>query len=103
MPPQSEISKSDLADLTERLASIEHERWSHWQRYMHDKCTRHPDGSLVVPPELVAQWERQIATPYAELGEPEKKSDREQVNRYLPLILGSLGVKVAGVAAGPSA
>lgn len=95
MPGQSEISRSDLEDLTEHLANIEHERWSHWQRYMHDKCTRNPDGSLVIPPELVTQWERQMTTPYMELAEPEKKSDREQVHRYLPLVLKTFSVKIS--------
>lgn len=68
------------------LADIEHERWSHWQRYMHNKGTRLHDGSLVLPAELVEQWEQQIATPFPELSEIEKESDREQVRRYIPVI-----------------
>lgn len=75
-----------LRGLVEELAALEHERWSHWQRYMHGKGIRQPDGSLVLPVELVAQWERQISTGYADLGDDEKESDREQVRRYLPLI-----------------
>jgi hypothetical protein len=75
-----------LDGLIEKLAAIEHERWSHWQRYMHSKCIRQHDGSLLLPAELVRQWERQIATPYTSLDEKEKESDREQVRKYLPLI-----------------
>ena len=75
-----------LSGLVEELAALEHERWSHWQRYMHAKGQRQPDGSLVLPAELVARWERQISLTYVELSEEEKKSDREQVGRYLPLI-----------------
>lgn len=74
--------------LYERLAAIEHERWSHWQKYMHSLCTRQDDGSLVIPANHVKQWERQIATPYEELTEAEKNSDREQVDRYWPLVSG---------------
>lgn len=45
--------------ILDRLASIEHERWAHWQRYVHAHQQR-DDGSLVIPPDLVARWERQI-------------------------------------------
>ncbi|EXG81178.1 hypothetical protein [Cryptosporangium arvum] len=72
--------------LLEELAAVEHERWAHWQRYLHSRGERAADGSLVLPAELVERWERQIATPYAELSEAEKTSDREQVLRYLPVI-----------------
>lgn len=77
-----------LEAVFEDLAEIEHERWAHWQRYMHSKCIRQSDGSLLIPPNLVSQWERQISTPYTELTELEKDSDREQVRKYLPTILG---------------
>lgn len=71
----------------EQCAAIEHERWAHWQRYMHSRCTRNADGSLTIPTSLVARWEHQIRTPYAELSEAEKASDREQVDRYWPLAI----------------
>jgi hypothetical protein len=32
-----------------------------WQRYVHRKTVRQPDGSLVLPADLDARWERQIA------------------------------------------
>ena len=79
-----------LNGLIEKLADVEHERWSHWQRYIHSKCLRQPDGSLLLPAELVARWEKQIATRYAELDDQEKESDREQVRKYLPLIASAL-------------
>lgn len=77
----------DLEGVTEQLAALEHERWSYWQRYLHGKGARQADGSLLLPAELVERWERQIATPYEQLSDIEKESDREQVRRYLPLIL----------------
>lgn len=80
---------SDAAppELVEELAAIEHERWAHWQRFMHDQGQRNADGSLTLPAELVSRWERQIATSYAELTEKERESDREQVRRYLPIAM----------------
>jgi hypothetical protein len=83
-----------LNELLETLAAIEHERWSHWQRYMHSKCIpRGDDGALLIPAELVKQWERQMATPYSELTNKEKESDREQVRMYLPVITAAFGDK----------
>lgn len=83
-------AESVLNGLVEELAAIEHERWSHWQKYMHDKSIRQPDGSLVVPAELVNRWEEQISKKYADLSEKEKDSDREQVRKYLPVIIHAL-------------
>lgn len=79
-----------LEGLVERLAAVEHERWSHWQRYMHGKSVRQADGSLTVPAELVDRWERQIGSGYDDLSDKEKESDREQVRKYLPIILNAL-------------
>jgi hypothetical protein len=79
-----------LGALLEQLAALEHERWSHWQRYVHSKCIRQPDGSLLLPSDLVARWEKQIKTKYEDLDTQEKESDREQVRRYLPLIASAL-------------
>ena len=72
--------------LTELLAAAEHERWAHWQRYLHGRCVRQPDGGLLIPSDLVERWERQMETPYPELPEEERKSDRELVERLLPEI-----------------
>jgi hypothetical protein len=77
-------------ELLETLAAIEHERWAHWQRYMHAQCRPGADGALIIPAELVNQWAEQLSTPYAELSEREKDSDREQVRRYLPAIEAAL-------------
>lgn len=79
-----------LGDVIETLAAIEHERWCHWQRYLHSKCLRQPDGSLLLPVELVTRWEKQINTEYAKLTDHEKESDREQVRKYLPIITSAL-------------
>ena len=83
-----------LDELVETLASVEHERWSHWQRYLHSKCVpQGDDGALLIPADMVKRWEKQIATPYSELTDEEKESDREQVRKYLTLIVDVLKEK----------
>lgn len=74
-----------------RLAAVEHERWAHWQRYLHDQCERRDDGSLVIPADLARRWEEQISTPYADLSAEEQHSDQEQVMKYLPVVIEALG------------
>lgn len=86
---RTEIEKK-LTEFLEELAAVEHERWSHWQRYVHGKCQLQQDGSLLIPSELVAQWKRQMETLYDDLTEAEKQSDREQVLRYLPVVAAKL-------------
>ena len=71
-------------ELREQLAAIEHERWADWQKWCH-KVLRENNPS----PEqgdILERWDRQIATPYAELSEKEKQSDRDQVDRYWQLV-----------------
>jgi hypothetical protein len=82
-----------LEAMVDDLAAIEHERWSHWQRHIHSKATKQPDGSLIIAPELVARWEAQINKNYKEMTAEEQESDREQVRRYLPIILAALNMK----------
>lgn len=80
------IEKGAPKDLLEALADEEHSRWAHWQRYLHSRCTRQLDGCLTIPCDLVQRWERQIETPYPELQESEKNSDREQARKLLSSI-----------------
>jgi hypothetical protein len=78
-------------ELIEQLASCEHESWSRWMSYLiGEKCetVEGTDGHshLCIPNEPLGQWERQIQTPYAELTEREKQSDRDEVSHILPII-----------------
>ena len=82
-------------DLLEKLSDIEHQRWCHWQRFMHDQGKRMPDGSLLLPAGLVSKWDRLIETPYSKLTDKERESDREQVHRYLPTVVQGLANKDA--------
>lgn len=62
--------------LIEKLAHIEHERWSHWMRWMLDNFT----------PENLARWKQQMVTPYSELPEHSKESDRKEVRKTIEAI-----------------
>lgn len=75
-------------ELIEQLADIEHQRWSDWQRYQHSQMTEGAaHNGRVLNGGLYSHWERLIATDYADLPEHSKQSDRDQVMRYLPLIV----------------
>lgn len=86
--PKARVA-SRLACLRDDLAAIEHDRWSHWQRYMHAQCHSAPSelGALVIPANLVEQWTRQADTAFANLSPKEQDSDREQVDHYLPFLI----------------
>jgi hypothetical protein len=89
-PIYPSVSGDGRDGVREQLAAIEHERWADWQKWMHSVCEplvgTLDDEALIIPGDLVKRWNRQIATSYEKLSEQEKKSDREQVDRYWPLI-----------------
>jgi hypothetical protein len=60
----------------EALANLEHEQWAHWTKYMLANLT----------PENIERWKRQIETPYDQLSEAEKDSDREWADRVLKIM-----------------
>lgn len=73
-------------ELIEQLAEKEHGSWSHWMKYLFSKCMANADGSMTIPVELVDRWQGQAGTPYADLSEREKQSDRNRVALILPII-----------------
>ena len=72
-----------MGEMIERLADIEHERWSHWMKYLFSKSIKNENGSVTIPKEFVERWERQLNTSYNNLSESEKESDRCEVRKYL--------------------
>ena len=72
-------------DRLEALADLEHQQWAHWTTYMLDALYALTAGSGVDLEALpcVKRWRRQIDTPYAELSEKEKESDREWARKVL--------------------
>ena len=67
----------------ERLAEEAHNAWSGWMRYLFEKSITNDDGTCTIPVWAVERWTRQMNTPYADLPESEKESDRTEAKRYL--------------------
>jgi hypothetical protein len=82
-----------IKDKRESLADLEHDQWAHWTSHMLEVLSpvlelgfaigpeSHPD--VVKARESLERWRRQIDTPYADLSEKEKDSDREWADKVL--------------------
>jgi hypothetical protein len=77
------LNLTDRNRLREGLASLQHEIWSHWMRYMFSVCPENADGSLTIPRDKAERWKRQSSTPYDSLPQSEKETDREQADKIL--------------------
>lgn len=82
-------------ELIKQLADKEHASWARWMKYLFSVCEAYsivdPDRfgrnkGVLIPPELVERWQRQIDTPYEDLTEQEKQSDRHEIAHILPII-----------------
>ena len=79
--------------LMEQLAGLEHERWSGWMKYQAEHCylagieryDRHRSGEA-----FVTRWQRLAKTPYENLTEQEKESDRIEVRKTLAVLTAAL-------------
>jgi hypothetical protein len=69
-------------DLHEKLSDIQHDIWSHWMQYMFTKAPINPDGTWTMPAWAVERWQRQMNTPFANLTEQEKQSDRNVIDEF---------------------
>ena len=84
--PTIEIIKENKDAIVEQCSAIAHEVWSGWMEYMFDKCTEVGDGNYEIPAQLVERWQRQMKTPYQDLSDKEKESDREEANKYIEVL-----------------
>lgn len=98
----NDLNNNSLEDdfkLIEKVADKVHDVWAKWMKYQFSKCHRvivnngeppinlfNETGDLLIPKELVDRWTRQMNTPYEELLESEKKSDRELAIEYINLL-----------------
>ena len=90
-PQQPNDKPKPVDELRERLAAIEHQRWSDWMEYMFDCAIKSGSDDIGIrtcgwPTKQFEHWQRQIETDYEDLSTKEKASDMEQVDRYWPLI-----------------
>ncbi len=78
--------------LREALAEYAHTAWSGWMRYMFNNCGGEVDskllstGAAIIPQWAVERWQRQMNTPYANLPESEKESDRADADKMLEIL-----------------
>jgi len=73
-------------DLRECIADVQHAIWAHWMKYMFSCGAFNPDGSWVMPADKAKRWTRQMNTPYSELTEKERMSDRDQADKILVVL-----------------
>ncbi len=70
----------------EAFADLAHQQWSGWMIYLFEKSEGNPDGTVTIPKLAVDRWMRQIRTPYKDLTEEEKESDRQEAIKILNII-----------------
>ena len=76
------LSKVKELDV-EKLASHCHFKWSGWMRYLFSKCEFDKYDSYVIPEWAVKRWSKQMETPYKDLSEKEKESDRDEARAII--------------------
>lgn len=72
--------------MRESLADYAHDAWSGWMSYLFSVSTRNEDGTVTIPKWAVDRWVRQMGTPYAELPEEEKESDRKEADKMVKIV-----------------
>jgi len=83
---QVEEAQQKKQEWIETVAAVQHEIWSHWMKYLFSQCPKLGVGvtfTRYIPAVKVARWRRQMNTPYAELSEEEKNSDRDQAKKVM--------------------
>lgn len=92
-----DVGLGDHEALVEKLAALAHSVWSSWIAYLFTSCTKiyhrgenDNRSQYILHNDVRDRWERQMHTPYEELDEEEKDSDRLIAREYLALIYDSL-------------
>lgn len=70
------LSEEELISILER---VEHMRSNRWFQFLLSICSV-VDGKYTIPAEKVKLWSEESRTPYEELSESEKESDKREVN-----------------------
>ncbi len=74
--------------IIEIMARVEHDRWSKWQSYLHGRCQRVLGNDNEITGYLISVedfdwWESEIKTPYKDLTERQKDSDRNEAKKTI--------------------
>lgn len=86
---------TEYEQLREKLAEYAHDAWAGWMLYMSSKIeqgsTRQRRDRVYLqqgwlPSGLIDRWNRQMNTPYSELPESEKESDRAEADKILNIL-----------------
>ena len=97
MDAQTDDAMTD-AQLREELARRAHEDWAHWTKYMlgvlqplidagnGTNTDSSWDPEIAAADAAIDRWRRQIDTPYADLTEAEKDSNRVFADKTLALL-----------------
>ena len=72
--------------MREKLAELCHEQWSGWMKHLFSFTSAPLGGAFVIPASNVKRWKRQMNTPYEDLSEEEKDSDRKEADKFLEII-----------------
>lgn len=67
----------------EAMADEVHQVWCMWMEYLFKQGWTLTDKGFKIDSESVKRWKRQMITPYAQLSEIEKRSERAIASRYL--------------------
>ena len=76
----------DSLTIRECLAAYAHRAWAGWINYIFKVSTLNPDSTVTIPAWAVEGWKRQAKTPYNELSESEKESDRREADIMINLV-----------------
>jgi len=77
--------------MREKLAELMHEMWSDWMCHLFSRGTFNEgdtweDRTWTMPSWAVQHWTRQMNTPYSELSEEEKDSDRKEAEEIFECV-----------------
>jgi len=71
--------------LLEKLADLEHKQWGIWMTWLFS-ISKTKGSDVTQRKERWTQWRREANTPYGQLSEREKDSDREFARRVLKVL-----------------
>ena len=79
--------------MREALANLAHEQWCGWMKWMFNhgyfesmNLRGVVQAVWIMPNNLLSRWQRQMNTPYKDLPENEKESDRNEADRILKIL-----------------